>query len=84
MTELGQMNISSVTTFKKRAEVIYDENLSAYVKLVLRRPFAKIIVSVITVLHDPALTLGLPGLLRGRRTFIETHCAYGGIEDKHT
>ena len=48
MTELGQMKLSSVTTFKKRAEVIYDENLSAYVKLVLRRPFAKIIVSATT------------------------------------
>lgn len=44
--ELGQMRINAVKTFKKRAENVYDENLSAYVKLVLRRPFARIIVSV--------------------------------------
>jgi len=31
-----------VKAFSKRAESLYDENLSAYVKIVLRRPFAKI------------------------------------------
>ena len=65
MTELGSMNISSVNTFKKRAEVIYDENLSAYVKLVLRRPFSKIIVSSSTRPDCPALTVYLLGFLRG-------------------
>ena len=44
--ELGQMRINAVKSFKKRAETIYDENLSAYVKLIMRRPFARIIVSL--------------------------------------
>jgi len=41
--EIGQSKLNAVSTFKRRAEAIYEENLSAYVKIVLRRPFAKII-----------------------------------------
>lgn len=44
VAEIGQLEIGSVANFLKRAEGIYDENLSAYVKLVLRRPFLKILV----------------------------------------
>lgn len=33
--------------FLRKAEAIYDENLGAYVKIILRRPFAKIIVSLL-------------------------------------
>lgn len=46
VAEVSQIEIGSVAAFLKRAEAIYDENLNAYVKIVLRRPFAKIIVSV--------------------------------------
>lgn len=45
VAEIAQLEVGSVSGFMKRAEAIYDENLSAYVKIVLRRPFAKIIVS---------------------------------------
>jgi hypothetical protein len=44
VAEITQLEIGSVTRFLRRAEGIYDENLSAYVKIVLRRPFSKIIV----------------------------------------
>lgn len=44
VAETSQIEIGSVTTFLRRAEAIYDENLSAYVKIVLRRPFGKLIV----------------------------------------
>lgn len=44
VAEIAQQEITAVNIFQKRAEGIYDENLNAYVKLVLRRPFAKIIV----------------------------------------
>lgn len=44
VAEIAQLEVGSVSVFVRRAESIYDENLSAYVKLVLRRPFAKIIV----------------------------------------
>ncbi|KAI0961988.1 hypothetical protein AcW1_000916 [Taiwanofungus camphoratus] len=43
VAEISQLQIGSVAVFLKRAETIYDENLSAYVKIVLRRPFLKII-----------------------------------------
>jgi len=38
-----QSRVRAIAGFKKRAEAIYDENLNAYVKLVLRRAFSKII-----------------------------------------
>ena len=44
VAEVSQIEIGTVAMFLKRAEAIYEENLSAYVKIVLRRPFAKIIV----------------------------------------
>ncbi|KDQ63382.1 hypothetical protein JAAARDRAFT_53605 [Jaapia argillacea MUCL 33604] len=43
VAEMGQTEIGSVAAFVKRAESIYDENLGAYVRMVLKRPFAKII-----------------------------------------
>ncbi|KAI0322704.1 exocyst complex component Sec3-domain-containing protein [Amylostereum chailletii] len=43
VAEIRQQEIGSVGVFSKRAENVYDENLNAYVRLVLRRPFAKII-----------------------------------------
>ncbi|OJT02748.1 Exocyst complex component 1 [Trametes pubescens] len=43
VAEVSQIEIGSVAAFLKRAEAIYEENLNAYVKIVLRRPFAKII-----------------------------------------
>ncbi|KAK7064364.1 Sec3-PIP2-bind domain-containing protein [Favolaschia claudopus] len=42
VAETSQIEIGSVTAFLRRAEGIYDENLSAYVKIVLRRPFGKL------------------------------------------
>ena len=44
IAEIKQSKISAVGSFRKQAEAIYNENLTAYVKLVMRRPFAKIIV----------------------------------------
>ncbi|KAJ7225687.1 exocyst complex component sec3 subunit [Mycena pura] len=43
VAETSQIEIGSVTVFLRRAEAIYDENLTAYVKIVLRRPFGKLI-----------------------------------------
>lgn len=49
VAEVSQIEIGSVAAFLKRAESIYEENLNAYVKIVLRRPFAKIIVSAVSL-----------------------------------
>ncbi|KAI0271421.1 exocyst complex component Sec3-domain-containing protein [Gloeopeniophorella convolvens] len=43
VAEIRQQEIGSVNVFSSRAEAVYEENLSAYVKIVLRRPFSKII-----------------------------------------
>lgn len=45
VAEIRQQEIGSVNVFSTQAEAVYEENLNAYVKMVLRRPFAKIIVS---------------------------------------
>lgn len=45
IVETSKMDNTSLVTFSQRAELIYDENLNAYVKMVLRRPFSKLIVS---------------------------------------
>lgn len=41
--ELTQQQVGSVRPFIRKAEGIYEENLAAYVKLVIRRPFSKIL-----------------------------------------
>lgn len=43
LADASELEIGSMRTFLKQAEVIYEENLAAYVKIVLRRPFAKIL-----------------------------------------
>lgn len=53
VAEIRQQEIGSVITFSRRAENLYDENLNAYVKIVLRRPFYKIIVSCLFFLSSP-------------------------------
>jgi hypothetical protein len=45
VAEIRQQEIGSVNVFSTQAEAVYEENLNAYVKMVLRRPFSKIIVS---------------------------------------
>jgi len=45
VAEIRQQEIGSVNTFSTQAEAVYEEHLNAYVKMVLRRPFSKIIVS---------------------------------------
>ena len=49
VAEMSQLEIGSVVTFLKKAQALYDENLNAYVKLVLRRSFTKMIVSTYSV-----------------------------------
>lgn len=46
IAETSLLEVGPVVVLSRRAEAIYDENLSAYVKIVLRRPFARIIVRV--------------------------------------
>lgn len=55
VAEMSQLDIGSVATFLQKAQAIYDENLTAYVKLVLRRPFSKIIVRTPFPIQVPLL-----------------------------
>jgi len=56
VAEMSQLGVGSVTRFLKQAESIYNESLSAYVKIVLKRPFAKLIVSRVNVFGMSPLT----------------------------
>ena len=49
ISEIGQLDIAATDSFRKRADVIYEENFTCYVKLLMRRSFSKIIVRFITV-----------------------------------
>ncbi|KAG5636373.1 hypothetical protein H0H81_008291 [Sphagnurus paluster] len=44
VAETSVLEVGSVAVFCRRAEAIYEENLGAYIKIVLRRPFARIII----------------------------------------
>lgn len=57
--ETARMEVGSVGGFTKKARVMYDENLGAYVKLLFRRPFGKIIVSLETSSAHPVPPGGL-------------------------
>ncbi|KAF9244541.1 exocyst complex component Sec3-domain-containing protein [Melanogaster broomeanus] len=43
VAEISRLELGSVTGFLKQAEALYNENLAAYLRIVLRRPFAKLI-----------------------------------------
>jgi exocyst complex component 1 len=45
ITEITQQDVGNVKSFLRQAQTIYDDNLNAYIKLILRRPLAKILVS---------------------------------------
>jgi len=44
IAEVAQQELGAMQGFLKRAQGIYEDNLGAYVKLVLRRPMHKIMV----------------------------------------
>ena len=50
VAEISQLDVPSLIASSRRAEAIYDENLMAYIKIVFRRPFGKIIVSIVSVI----------------------------------
>jgi len=45
VAEISSTDADALTPFARRAETIYEENLSAYIKIVFRRPFGKLMVS---------------------------------------
>jgi len=44
VAEISQLDIPSLNMSSRKAQAIYDDNLAAYIKIVFRRPFGKIIV----------------------------------------
>lgn len=45
ISEMTQLQVGNVKAFVQQAQALYDENLAAYVKLILRRPMSKILAS---------------------------------------
>ncbi|KAG8893136.1 hypothetical protein FRC00_010965, partial [Tulasnella sp. 408] len=43
VSEMADLDSPAVSSFSKQAKAVYEEHLNAYVKLLLRKPFAKII-----------------------------------------
>jgi hypothetical protein len=62
IAETSQMDVSSMSAFSRQAETIYEENLGAYVKLVIRRPFGRIIVCTHDDITVTLISYHLPGL----------------------
>jgi hypothetical protein len=50
VSEISGMDVASLKTTSRKAEAIYEENLTSYVKVVMRKPFAKIIVRNLSLL----------------------------------
>jgi hypothetical protein len=44
ISDTARIDIGSVGTFTKKARGLYDENLEAYIKILFRRAFGRIIV----------------------------------------
>jgi hypothetical protein len=57
VAEMRRQETGSINVFSTRAEAVYEENLHAYVKMVLRRPFSKIIVSHRTSLNRQVISV---------------------------
>lgn len=62
--DLSAINRPALAVFLDRAQGIYDENMSQYIRLMLRRSFGRLIVRLTIVAR---VKLIYPGLLRGRR-----------------
>lgn len=62
--EVSQLEVPALAVFVKRAQGLYEENMKAYIRLMLRRGFAKLMVGG----YVPQLTAGL---FRRRRTATE-------------
>jgi hypothetical protein len=42
--EVAQLNAAALDVFVKRARGLYDENMKAYIKMMLRRGFSRLMV----------------------------------------
>lgn len=86
-TVVRDLRVPSLAPQMKRAQDIYDENLRQYIKIVLRRPFPRLIVSVSSPHSSLPLYMltsclqdffsGLEQQLRSTRpTEVQMHSAY--------
>jgi hypothetical protein len=62
--DLSAINRPALAVFLDRAQGIYDENMSQYIRLMLRRSFGRLIVRLLLVVRTKLI---FPGFLRGRR-----------------
>jgi hypothetical protein len=67
VNEMLKLEMGSTQAFAENAQAIYEDNLDAYVRLIFRRPLAKLMVSYPTGSDPEADPDDLLGLLRGRR-----------------
>lgn len=65
VNEMLKLEIGSTRAFAENAQTIYEDNMDAYVRLIFRRPLAKLMVSYPTGSDSEAFPDDRPGLLRG-------------------
>jgi hypothetical protein len=51
VTEIAELEVTSLDGASRKAEAIYDENISLYIRVLLRRAFGKIIVKSFLATH---------------------------------
>lgn len=61
IAEVAQQELGAMQGFLRRAQTIYDDNLGAYVKLVMRRPMGKAMVRKIHVIAWQAIVACVRG-----------------------
>jgi hypothetical protein len=71
--DLSAINRPALAVFLDRAQGIYDENMSQYIRLMLRRSFGRLIVRLLLVVR---IELMCPGLLRGCRQGSAKHSSF--------
>ncbi|KAG6887860.1 hypothetical protein C0995_012111 [Termitomyces sp. Mi166 len=72
IAETSMLGAGSVNAFRRRAESIYDENLGAYIKIILRRPFSRIIVCCSHLTSSMALNLRIKDYFEGVERLLKT------------
>ena len=66
VNEMLKTEMGSTQAFAENAQAIYEDNLDAYVRLIFRRPLAKLMVSYLAGSDSETDSDRLLGFLRGR------------------
>jgi len=78
--DLSAINRPALAVFLDRAQGIYDENMSQYIRLMLRRSFGRLIVRLLAVGSTKLIN---SGFLRKRRQGLAKYSAVRSLAPSH-